>query len=112
MGKIIRAVVGALVLASLASSQDGSLPYPNTRRIDHVDVYHGVEVADPYRWLEKDVREAEEVAAWVAEQNKVTFAHLESIPEREAIRKRLTEPVPSMLPMAPTPAHATTSRWR
>ena len=91
MGKIIRAVVGALVLVSLASSQDGSLPYPDTRRIDHVDVYHGVEVADPYRWLEKDVREAEEVAAWVAEQNKVTFAHLESIPEREAIRKRLTE---------------------
>ncbi len=91
MGKITRAAVGALALAALAWSQDGSFPYPETRRIDHVDVYHGVEVADPYRWLENDVREAEDVAAWVAEQNKVTFAHLESIPEREAIRKRLTE---------------------
>ena len=91
MGKITRAAVGALALASLAWSQDGSLQYPDTRRVDHVDLYHGVEVADPYRWLEKDVREAEDVAAWVAEQNKVTFAHLESIPEREALRKRLTE---------------------
>ena len=91
MGKITRAVVGALALASLAWSQDGSLQYPDTRRVDHVDIYHGVEVADPYRWLEKDVRAAEDVAAWVAEQNKVTFVHLESIPEREAIRKRLTE---------------------
>ena len=91
MGKITRAAVGALALASLAWSQEGSLQYPDTRRVDHVDIYHGVEVADPYRWLEKDVREAEDVAAWVAEQNKVTFAHLESIPEREALRKRLTE---------------------
>ena len=91
MGKTTRAVVGVLALAVLACSQDGSLRYPDTHRIDHVDVYHGVEVADPYRWLEKDVREAEDVAAWVAEQNKVTFAHLESIAEREPIRKRLTE---------------------
>ena len=91
MGKINRVAVGALALASLACSQDGSLDYPDTRRIDHVDVYHGVEVADPYRWLEQDVRESKEVEAWVSEQNKVTFAYLESIPEREAIRKRLTE---------------------
>ena len=91
MGNITRAAVGALALAALVWSQEGSLEYPDTRRVDHVDIYHGVEVADPYRWLEKDVREAEDVAAWVTEQNKVTFAHLESIPERGAIRKRLTE---------------------
>ena len=67
------------------------LKYPETRRMDHVDVYHGVKVADPYRWLETDVRESKEVAEWVASQNKVTFAYLESIPERDRIRQRLTE---------------------
>lgn len=64
---------------------------PKTRRIDHVDTYHGVQVADPYRWLEADVRENQEVAEWVEAENKYTAQFLESIPERDAIRKRLTE---------------------
>src|SRR5262249_23064039 len=67
------------------------LSYPQTRRVDHVDDYHGTKVADPYRWLEDDVREVPEVANWVAEQNKITFAFLHAIPERDAIQRRLTE---------------------
>src|SRR5262245_13915651 len=65
--------------------------YPASRRVDQVDEYHGVKVPDPYRWLETDVRESPEVAAWVAEQNKIALAYLDSIPERPAIAKRLTE---------------------
>lgn len=67
------------------------ISYPETKRIDHVDVYHGVEVADPYRWLEDDVRESDGVRRWVEAQNKVTFGYLDGIPQREAIRRRLTE---------------------
>jgi len=67
------------------------LQYPQTRTVDHVDTYHGVEVPDPYRWLEQDVRESAEVADWVRQQNEVTFGYLASIPGREAIKKRLTE---------------------
>ena len=63
--------------------------YPETRRIDHVDDYHGTEVADPYRWLEDDVRESEDVEAWVDSQNEVTFAYLQSLPGRDDIRQRL-----------------------
>ncbi len=63
--------------------------YPPSRRTDHVDIYHGTKVADPYRWLE-DV-DSEETRKWVEAQNRVTFRVLESIPEREAIRKRLTQ---------------------
>ena len=48
-------------------------------------------VADPYRWLEDDVRESAEVKAWVEAQNKTTFGYLETLPERESIRKRLEE---------------------
>jgi prolyl oligopeptidase len=80
-----------LLALSLAAAGDGPLRYPETRRTDQVDVYHGTRVADPYRWLEDDVRHSPEVAAWVAAQNKVTSAYLSAIPQREAIRKRLTE---------------------
>ncbi len=65
--------------------------YPDTKRVDHVDHYHGTDVADPYRWLEDDVRESEEVANWVKAENEVTFAYLESIKLRQPITDRLTK---------------------
>jgi prolyl oligopeptidase len=68
-----------------------TVKYSETRRVDHVDEYHGVKVPDPYRWLEDDVRENKDVAAWVEAKNKETFGYLETIPEREPIRKRLNE---------------------
>lgn len=63
---------------------------PMTKRIDHVDEYHGTVVPDPYRWLETDVRESKEVAEWVGAQNRHTFTFLEAIPERDRINQRLT----------------------
>ena len=68
-----------------------AIDYPETATVDHVDNYHGTEIADPYRWLENDVREDAEVGGWVAAQNDVTFAYLATIPEREVIEKRMTE---------------------
>jgi len=64
------------------------LVYPLTPTGDHIDDYHGTKVADPYRWLED--LDSEETRKWVEAQNAVTFDYLEKIPEREAIRKRLT----------------------
>ena len=69
----------------------GSIEYPESVTVNHVDVYHGVEVADPYRWLEDDVRESEAVKQWVDAQNKTTFAYLKTITEREVIEERLTD---------------------
>ena len=63
--------------------------YPETVREDVVDNYHGVEVADPYRWLEDDM--SERTAEWVKAQNEVTFGYLGSLPSREPIRNRLAE---------------------
>jgi prolyl oligopeptidase len=65
--------------------------YPETRRVDQVDDYHGVKVADPYRWLEADVRESPEVAAWVAKQSEFARAYIDAIPQRPQIARRLTE---------------------
>src|SRR5262249_13624769 len=84
-------VLIALGIAATGAAQDAKLSYPPTKRVDHVDDYHGVKVADPYRWLEEDVRKSPEVAAWVAAENEVTFDYLKAIPEREAIQRRLTE---------------------
>lgn len=63
--------------------------YPRTKKVAQVDTYFGVEVADPYRWLEDD--NSPETAEWVKAQNDVTFAYLESIPFRGKIRERLAQ---------------------
>lgn len=67
------------------------LEYPKTRTGDTVDDYHGTKVPDPYRWLEDDVRKSSDVRHWVDAQNRVTEHFFKGIPEREEIRKRLTE---------------------
>ncbi|MTB51202.1 prolyl oligopeptidase family protein [Lewinella sp. W8] len=63
--------------------------YPETKKVDHVDTYHGEEVSDAYHWLEDD--NAEDTKAWVQEQNKATFGYLEQIPFRQAFEERMTE---------------------
>ena len=88
-----RSDIGLIVysfLIAIAEAGD-KLKYPDTRQVDQVDEMHGVKVADPYRWLEDDVRQSKDVAAWVEAQNKVSFDYLASIPQRESIKKRLTE---------------------
>jgi prolyl oligopeptidase len=65
------------------------LRYPESRKSDVVDTYGPVRVADPYRWMED--LDSPEVAAWVAAQNAVTQAHLESLPLRKHFNARLTE---------------------
>ena len=74
-----------------AADTAATIQYPKTRTVDQVDVYHGTRVADPYRWLEDDVRENPDVADWVAAQNEVTFGYLDGIEERDTIAKRMTE---------------------
>ena len=63
--------------------------YPITKKVDTVDTYFGVENPDPYRWLENDTSSATE--DWVKAQNDVTFAYLNNITYREAVKKRLLE---------------------
>ncbi|MHB9040344.1 MAG: prolyl oligopeptidase family serine peptidase [Melioribacteraceae bacterium] len=65
------------------------IKYPETKKIDHVDDYHGTKIPDPYRWLEDN--NSKETAEWVEAENKVTQDYLAKIPFREAMKKRLTE---------------------
>ena len=64
------------------------ITYPHARRTGHTDVIHGVTVQDPYRWME-DI-DSPETRGWITEQNKLTGSILEKIPQREAIKQRMT----------------------
>ena len=83
------ALAAGCAMQKKMSSSSTALTYPETRKVAHVDDYHGTKVPDPYRWLEDDY--APETKAWVEAQNKVTFGYLETIPQRERIKSRLTE---------------------
>ncbi|WP_211197669.1 prolyl oligopeptidase family serine peptidase [Pyrinomonas methylaliphatogenes] len=50
---------------------------------------HGVEIVDPYLWLEDG--ESGRVRRWTEEQNAWTRAHLDALPKREEIKRRLGE---------------------
>jgi prolyl oligopeptidase len=63
--------------------------YPETRKDEVVDDYHGTNVADPYRWLEDD--NSAETLAWVQAQNQVTQDYLARIPYRGQLKQRLEE---------------------
>ena len=80
-------LAAAMTLAAPAAAID----YPVTAKVAQTDVIHGITVADPYRWLENDVRTDKQVEAWVAAENKVTQAYLATLPRRAAIKARLTQ---------------------
>ncbi len=74
-----------------AHDQSRSQPfnYPPSHIGETVDNYHGIEITDPYRWLED--ADAEATQAWVQAQNQVTFNFLEAIADKSKIQARLTE---------------------
>ncbi|HEX2717458.1 MAG TPA: prolyl oligopeptidase family serine peptidase [Gemmatimonadaceae bacterium] len=82
------ALLASLALATPVVAQQ-RVQYPQTKTVDVVDDYHGTKVGDPYRWLE-DLN-SPETAEWVKAENDVTNAYLATLPNREQIRKRITE---------------------
>ncbi len=88
---VVPVIIALSVVSGYAQTKNEKIPlkYPKTKTIDQVDTYFGVEVKDPYRWLEDD--RSAETAAWVKTENKLTFDYLEQIPFREALKKRLSE---------------------
>ncbi|UCD18645.1 MAG: S9 family peptidase [Candidatus Zixiibacteriota bacterium] len=91
----IPAAVAALVILTLAIPVCASAPdagsdytYPSAPEGEVTYRYHGIEIADPYRWLEDP--NAEETMTWVAAENRLT-AKFVNTPEREAFKGRLTE---------------------
>lgn len=89
MHRTFRFFAALLILAAVLvfSATAQKLSYPSTKKVDVVDTYFGIQVSDPYRWMEDET--SPERTAWIDAQNAVTFAYLEKIPYREKIRQRL-----------------------
>ena len=87
----MKLTLSALALAAVVASgaQAEELSYPATRKVDQIDTYHGISVADPYRWLEDD--NSADTKAWVVAQNQVTDKFLEAMPQRLPARRIYTE---------------------
>ena len=98
------AVLAAVMMVSAAGVSAGdahSLPpsekqdampalvYPATRALPLVEEKFGVKIADPYRWLENDVRTDAQVERWVAAENKVTDAYHDTLPGRDVGKTRM-----------------------
>ena len=74
---------------NVSTSATAKIDYPTTRSTNMVEEQFGMKIADPYRWLEDDVRVNPEVAEWVKAQNAVTDKYLDSIPGKEALAARM-----------------------
>ena len=74
----------------ISSSVQAQVPKPPLSKVDNVrEVIHGVEIIDPYRWLEE--QNSPETRAWIDAQNKYTHSLLDDLPSRPLIQKRLSE---------------------
>lgn len=77
----------AFAMSMNAQQFQGS--YPDSKKTDQTDTFFGVEVKDPYRWLEDDL--SADTKKWVVVENKLTFGYLDQIPFREKLKNQLTE---------------------
>jgi len=88
---LITTVLAGLFFVRTVEGKDPMRDYPESRRVDQVDTFHGVDVPDPYRWLEDDVRTSEDVAKWVEAQSNFARDYLDALPSLERFRERLTK---------------------
>jgi prolyl oligopeptidase len=89
MKKLILLILLIALLTSCSNNQNRKIEYPVTKKDNVVDTIFGTPVSDPYRWLEDD--KSDETAAWVKEQNVLTFSYLDKIPYRADIKEQLTK---------------------
>jgi prolyl oligopeptidase len=89
MKRIALLLITLVLVWTAVAKEERAFSYPNARKSDRMDDYHGIKVADPYRWLEDP--DSPESRTWIDAENKVTFDFLNKIPERDAIKRRITE---------------------
>jgi prolyl oligopeptidase len=84
----VRWFVAWAILACVAPAH-AQLAYPEARKADVVEEQFGVQVSDPYRWMED--ASSSELAGWITRQNDLSGGYLRRLPLREHFQKRLTE---------------------
>src|SRR5271170_7937 len=79
------ALAGACAPSGAAQAADSGAPPSAVHAV--TDTYHGVQVSDPYRWLEKSADP--KVHAWSVAQDKRTRQYLDALPQRAPIYRQL-----------------------
>ncbi|MFC3439987.1 prolyl oligopeptidase family protein [Sphingobium rhizovicinum] len=85
----VAAPAGATPDDAIIDAGDGGLRYPVARRLNLIEDHFGVKVADPYRWLENDLRADPAVRDWVGQENSLTRRYIDGLPGREALKGRM-----------------------
>ena len=80
-------LIGVLIMM-YGCENEKRIDYPETKKVDTVDVYFGTEVQDPYRWMED--QDAEEVGEWVKAQQDIAQNYFTDIPFRDDVEARMT----------------------
>lgn len=83
------AMAAALTMTTPLRAHDKPPVYPVTEAGTVSEDQFGVAVADPYRWLENDVRVDPKVAAWAETQNALTASYMETLPARKLLAERM-----------------------
>jgi prolyl oligopeptidase len=83
MSKLQTLAFAAMVVSPTWTAAQLPGPPPATEKIPVTDSYHGVSVADDYRWLEN--WDDPKVKAWVAAQNAYTQSYVSKLPRRPAL---------------------------
>src|SRR5947208_4166542 len=78
-----------MLLGGAEAAPGQTIQYPAAHKSAMVDDYHGTPVPDPCRWLEDP--DAPDTRAWIEAENRITESYLAQIPQRDAIRRRLTQ---------------------
>ena len=89
--RILLVMLGLATTSALMAQGTMQLTYPQSRKGDVTDLQFGEKIADPYRWLENDVRSDAEVADWVKRENSITRAYLDALPQHVWFAKRIRE---------------------
>ncbi len=90
-GVLVGMVAGFAVHSAAGAQEVKPISYPQTKTGDVVETQFGEAIADPYRWLENDVRTDPAVADWVKQQNAVTDSYLATLPQRDWFAGRIKQ---------------------
>jgi prolyl oligopeptidase len=83
------ALAFAALIAPIPVFAEAPLEYPKTATVPVVETQFGEAIADPYRWLESDVRTESKVRDWVTAENAVSERYLAALPGRDIFAARM-----------------------
>jgi len=81
--------LGSLSLLFASGGKSGGLKYPKARKVDQVDSYHGIKVADPYRWMEEMT--SPEIKSWIDAQEELLDGYVKDVAVHRDIKQRILQ---------------------